>query len=84
MMYNLQAGNTEKVISYGEKASAVMAQQQGSGMEGSPSPKARESSMMKVIKAYVLEHLMAVKLMQGRYSEVSPLVSSHHRREIDA
>lgn len=75
MMYNLQAGNTDKVISYGEKASAVMAQQQSSVEEGSPSPRVREGGMMKVLKAYVLEHIMAAKMMQGKYSEVSPLVS---------
>ena len=75
MMYNLQAGNTDKVISYGEKASAVMAQQQSSGEEGSSSPKVREGGMMKVLKAYVLEHIVAAKLMQGKHSEVAPLVS---------
>ena len=70
MMFNLQSGNTGKVLGYGEKALALIAQ---CSMESDRYH--HGNKIVDVLKVHILENMMAAHLMQGRYTECSKTVS---------
>ena len=76
MMYNLQAGNMDKVLSYSEKALALIGSQNQLDQCRSTPSKVVGCTMVDILKSHILEHIVAAKLIEGKYVESAKLVST--------